>query len=52
LGNIIYNSDDIIIDIVEKDLRISYFKEGHWQGESRLFDFENQERSDFLKDTW
>jgi hypothetical protein len=48
----IYESDDIIIDIIENDLRISYFKDGHWRSESRVFEFESQEDSHFVKDTW
>ena len=48
----IYESEDITIDIVDKDLRISYFKNGHWMGESRLFEFENQEVCNFEKNTW
>lgn len=48
----IYESEDITIDIVDKDLRISYFKNGHWMGESRLFEFEDQEECNFEKNTW
>ena len=48
----IYESEDITIDIVDKDLRISYFKNGHWVGESRLFEFEDQEECNFEKNTW
>ncbi len=48
----IYDSDTIVIDIVGKDLRISYFEDGHWKNESRLFNFESQENSYFAKETW
>jgi hypothetical protein len=48
----IYESDDVIIDIIGKDLRISYFEDNHWKSESRLLNFENQEKCNFEKDSW
>jgi hypothetical protein len=51
--NRIYDSDEIIIDILEEDkLRISYFKDNHWKGESTIFNFRDKELSEFIKDSW
>ena len=50
----IYDSDDVVIELLkDKDgteyLRISYFKDFHYQGESVITDVFNQDKSCFIK---
>lgn len=52
---VLYDSDNTTIDFLKnydgvESIRISYFKDGHWQGESWIDDVLSQENANFRKD--
>lgn len=52
---VLYDSDDIIIDLIHnydgfESIRISYFKDGHWTGESWIDNVLSQDGAIFRKD--
>lgn len=53
--NNIYDSDNMIIDLLEnyegeESIRISYFRDGHWIGESWIDNVLSQKDSSLRKD--
>lgn len=52
---VLYDSDNVTVDFLrnykgKESIRISYFQDGHWVGESWVDDALSQENASFRKD--